>query len=307
MPSSSGKSAARMAAVSMPTPVNTLVKGRPTGQLRGFACFLILLVQPGDFVIQPGYVPFGGGPAAFRDPFRFLHPLFDFACPCVSAKTCGRTARGPVRPGGCLEPTGRAHLMGWTRDTGFRFGPVRGFIRDVPSAPDAGSRNISPDHRRTIPRGCLYLRRYRPRYRYSLSVSLRCRPPHLQMRPLNLLRSVRLAGGVLLRIGTTKATGSTQRRSTRPSRLPHKLAYSDNLQTTRGDGLVTRASGPALARDARGIVSSTQVPEGKCDRTDGDRDHGHGQQDQGMRDAQAVNQRFICFVVVEKRRESAGS
>ena len=51
-----------------------------------------------------------------------------------------------------------------------------------------------------------------------------------------------------------------------------------------------------------GTVSSTQVPEGKCDRADGDRDHGHSQQDQGMRaaSAQAVNQRFICFVVVEK-------
>ena len=43
--------------------------------------------------------------------------------------------------------------------------------------------------------------------------------------------------------------------------LPPRPWIPDQVRNDEGDGLVTRASGPALARDARGIVSSTQVPE----------------------------------------------
>ena len=92
--------------------------------------------------------------------------------------------------------------------------------------------------------------------------------------------------------------------------LPPRPWIPDQVRNDEGGWLIRLHEGirsGVQARDARGIVSSTQVPEGKCDRADGDRDHGHGQQDQDMRDAEAVNQRFICFVVVEKRRESAGS
>ena len=82
--------------------------------------------------------------------------------------------------------------------------------------------------------------------------------------------------------------------------LPHRAPESRPRIGVRGDV-------PAPKPLGNGVRTSAQVPEGKCDRADGDRDDGHSQQDQGMREAEAVNQRFICFVVVEKRRESAGS
>ena len=93
--------------------LNTLVKGRPPGQLRAaLQGLFILLVQPGDFAIQPGYVPFGGGPAAFRDPFvkpvEFLHPLVDQLTPAPqqsrnssrsgSGLRRGASAMGNARP-----------------------------------------------------------------------------------------------------------------------------------------------------------------------------------------------------------------
>ena len=46
---------------------------------------LALLVQAGNFLIQPGYVPPGGGPGGFRQPLvqpvEFLHPLVDQLIP----------------------------------------------------------------------------------------------------------------------------------------------------------------------------------------------------------------------------------